>query len=363
MEYHIVHRNPNFSVQYERRVDESFVNKLVKCFLRGEEETLVNGKKYKVGSSVFRIYEDTKKEGLGGAVLVSIEAYELTKSQDIEDYFEKNFKNVTDSFLLGRAWGDLKQDYFNIYVNDGLEKLVVTVLTKAEVDEFLADWANGTSPIWISRRRVDIVDPKSIRIFDIKFEYLSKHRGEIKEFQRKVVNQLFKGKWPISALEYFGKDVSDNWTIPAYGRASKTVGNQKQDFNWGMIHSVIREVAQPRFASKQYADAVEAALKEINEVIKFEYKKRTGSEEDGTPLMRKAFGQNPVIKLNDLSTESKKNIQEGYMNIFAGTMIGIRNPKAHSNLTIDEIDSWEKIMLASHLMKMFENRIKENEKP
>ncbi len=358
MEYHIVHRQLNFSVQYHQRVDEAFVSKLVKCFLRGEEETTIDGKKYKVGSSIFRIYEDTVKDGLAGAILYSVENYQLTKSQDIEDHFEKYFKNVTDRFLLGRSWGDLKQDYFNIYVNDRNVKPVITILTKTEVDEFLVNWANGASPIWISGRRIDIIEPKSIRIFDIKYDYLSKHRGEIKEFQRKIVSQLFKGKWTINALEYFGKDVSDNWTIPSYGRNSKITANSKQDFNWGMIHSVIRDVAQPRFGSKQYADAVEAALKEINEVIKFEYKKVTGNEEDGTPLMRKAFGQNQVIKLTDLTSESKKNIQDGYMNIFAGAMIGIRNPKAHSNVVIDELDAWEKIVLASHLMKIWDKRIK-----
>jgi len=29
-----------------------------------------------------------------------------------------------------------------------------------------------------------------------------------------------------------------------------------------------------------------------------------------------------------------RNIQRGYMQIFAGAMIGIRNPKAHKNITI-----------------------------
>jgi len=46
------------------------------------------------------------------------------------------------------------------------------------------------------------------------------------------------------------------------------------------------------------------------------------------------------------------------MNIFAGAMIGIRNPKTHANITIDENDAWEKIVLASHLMKMWDNRMK-----
>jgi hypothetical protein len=39
----------------------------------------------------------------------------------------------------------------------------------------------------------------------------------------------------------------------------------------------------------------------------------------------------PVIRLDDLSTENGKNIKDGYMYLFAGTVSGIRNPKAHNN--------------------------------
>lgn len=39
--------------------------------------------------------------------------------------------------------------------------------------------------------------------------------------------------------------------------------------------------------------------------------------------------------LDDLNTNSGKDIQKGYMQIFAGTITDIRNPKAHDNITID----------------------------
>lgn len=37
-------------------------------------------------------------------------------------------------------------------------------------------------------------------------------------------------------------------------------------------------------------------------------------------------------------------------------MAAIRNPKAHANLEIDQLESWEKIVLASHLMKIWDGR-------
>ena len=47
-----------------------------------------------------------------------------------------------------------------------------------------------------------------------------------------------------------------------------------------------------------YADAVEAAFKEVNTRVKGIYKNRTSIEKDGVKLMQSAFSpQNPIIKL------------------------------------------------------------------
>jgi uncharacterized protein (TIGR02391 family) len=67
--------------------------------------------------------------------------------------------------------------------------------------------------------------------------------------------------------------------------------------------------------------------------------------------MTTAFSvQNPIIELDDLATVSGKDIQQGYMQIFAGAMTGIRNPKAHGNLDIDETRAIHLLFLASLLM-------------
>lgn len=52
--------------------------------------------------------------------------------------------------------------------------------------------------------------------------------------------------------------------------------------------------------------------------------------------------QNPVIKSGDISTETGSNIQQGNMEMFAGAMLGIRNPKAHNNQTISRPDAVRK---------------------
>ena len=124
---------------------------------------------------------------------------------------------------------------------------------------------------------------------------------------------------------------------------------------WASIHPIIAKVAKSRFEAQHYADSVEAAFKELNDIIKKSYKKDTGTEEDGDSLMRKAFSvKNPVYHLADNSTDSGKNIQQGYMDIFAGAMKGIRNPKAHANINVNPDEAWEMIVLASHLARMWD---------
>ncbi len=67
---------------------------------------------------------------------------------------------------------------------------------------------------------------------------------------------------------------------------------------------------------------------------------------------------NPIIKLTPLSSETDKNIQKGYLQIFSGAIIGIRNPKAHENLSIDENRAIHLIFLASLLMSKIDETIK-----
>lgn len=59
---------------------------------------------------------------------------------------------------------------------------------------------------------------------------------------------------------------------------------------------------------------------------------------------------NPVLRFEDISTQSGKDVQAGYMQIFAGAMQGIRNPKAHENLYIQKDAAIKRLILASLLM-------------
>jgi uncharacterized protein (TIGR02391 family) len=120
---------------------------------------------------------------------------------------------------------------------------------------------------------------------------------------------------------------------------------------WALIHPEIIAVAKTRFDTGHYADCAEAAFKQINSVVKDFVKAATGKELDGASLMKTAFSVNsPVIEIEGITTETGRNIQQGYMEIFAGSMTGIRNPKAHAVIIIGRERAIHFIFLASLLM-------------
>lgn len=125
---------------------------------------------------------------------------------------------------------------------------------------------------------------------------------------------------------------------------------------WNILNPKIKNLAQRKFDNNFYADSVETCLKELNSNVKSIVKNELGKEYDGSELMNRAFSlKEPIIKLADLSTESGQNVQKGYIQIFAGVMTGIRNPKTHQNISIDRKTAIHLLFLCSQLFNMLEN--------
>ena len=163
----------------------------------------------------------------------------------------------------------------------------------------------------------------------------------------------------LAARQEWGKIGSDPADCLADIAAvrSKLVGTGKPSEPWWpAVHPAVRSVAESRYVAGHLADAVEAALKEVNSRVKKEYKKRSGTELDGKSLMTKAFsaGKHQLV-LGDPNTASGRDEQEGYMFLFAGAMEGLRNPKAHANLNIDERRAMHHLLVASLLISKLDD--------
>ena len=128
---------------------------------------------------------------------------------------------------------------------------------------------------------------------------------------------------------------------------------------WEFVHPRIRTLARPRFEAGFFGDAVEASFKEVvNDAVKRVVRESTSRELDGTGVMTTAFSvQNPIIRLTPLATETDRNVQQGYMQIFAGAMTGVRNPQAPGNLDPDSSSALHLICLASLLLRKLDERL------
>lgn len=116
------------------------------------------------------------------------------------------------------------------------------------------------------------------------------------------------------------------------------------------IHPEIRAVSESLFNSGHHAQAIFEAYKKVDNLVK----SASGMQSlHGKALMLKAFSpKNPILFLNDLSTRSGLDEQEGFMHLYAGAMMGIRNPKGHDEVVqVDPFKTIEYLCFASLLAK------------
>jgi uncharacterized protein (TIGR02391 family) len=117
---------------------------------------------------------------------------------------------------------------------------------------------------------------------------------------------------------------------------------------WSLLHPEIRAVAKPRFDSGHFADAVEAAFKHFGKLVKASVPVARRGDVDGATLMERVFSaRDPLLVLDTLETQSGRDEQLGYMKMFSGAITGIRNPKAHDNVLIDDVRALHLLFVAS----------------
>ena len=123
-------------------------------------------------------------------------------------------------------------------------------------------------------------------------------------------------------------------------------------FNNMQFHPKVIEASRSLFETGHYAQAIFEAFKAINNFVK----EKTVVPQDGKALMSTVFNEKkPVIKLNELLTQSDIDEQEGFKFLFMGAMVGIRNPKAHESVAQrDPFRTLEYLGLASLLLKRAE---------
>lgn len=177
--------------------------------------------------------------------------------------------------------------------------------------------------------------------------YFSQELFEMKD-------RMFIGYGTINPV-VFGQVIE---ILKSLQQADNTTGSDV----WNLIHPKIVEVSQKLFENGHYANAAEDAFIEINDRVKKLFMKvnpTVSKVPDGNAVMNIVFSDNnPLVEFCDRSTETGSNIQKGYMQMLAGAMSALRNPKAHANITITKDDAMRRLMFASMLMYKIDEAVK-----
>jgi len=122
--------------------------------------------------------------------------------------------------------------------------------------------------------------------------------------------------------------------------------------------NLIKEIGN-RLENLQYSDSLKVALLYLTHRIR----EKTGlADLDGDKLVTKAFNpNNPLIKINNLETESEKNEQKGIMFILQGIYSAFRNPLNHTSIIINEDECIRKLIIIDTILSYVNiNNKKEN---
>lgn len=117
------------------------------------------------------------------------------------------------------------------------------------------------------------------------------------------------------------------------------------------LHPRIASTCERLFYGNHYREAVlNASIALINMVKEKSNEHHISSE---TSLMEKVFSaKNPILSFNELKNKSDQDEQEGFMYLFKGATLGIRNPRSHALNPDDQQEALEFITFLSLLAKL-----------
>ena len=116
-----------------------------------------------------------------------------------------------------------------------------------------------------------------------------------------------------------------------------------------LLHPAVAHSSLEHFRNGHYREAVLNSITAIFDLIR----NRTGIDLDGSALVNQAFSlTDPYLVLSELDTDSGRNDQKGFIQLFNGSYQGIRNPKAHSlNHDLTDLKAAQYLVHASLLAR------------
>ena len=140
--------------------------------------------------------------------------------------------------------------------------------------------------------------------------------------------------------------------------ARARAGRLKSALESRVVHAEVLNYCRSELLDENYFHAVFEATKGVADRIRL----LSGLNGDGADLVSKAFaGQQPVLTLGSLTTESEKSEQKGFANLLIGLFGAVRNPLAHApktNWPMSEQDALDILTLVSLIHRKLDGTTK-----
>ncbi len=140
--------------------------------------------------------------------------------------------------------------------------------------------------------------------------------------------------------------------------ARARAGRLKAALESRVVHAEVLIYCRAELLDENYFHAVFEATKGVAERIRL----LSGLNGDGADLVNKVFaGQQPVLALGPLTTESEKSEQKGFANLLIGLFGAVRNPLAHApktNWPMSEQDALDILTLVSLIHRKLDGATK-----
>jgi uncharacterized protein (TIGR02391 family) len=252
--------------------------------------------------------------------------------------------------------------------------------TSSHFYQYLSGWINvdfidllGEDVISTNRQSIDWDNPEMAKLRAFLYDTISAVNADWRGKRKAQKDQTLREETGIDTTAWIGtlpvdmrrqtKEIVDSLenedALEKFGPVIKALHDLIPEYpmlHWRHLHDGLRDRVRQYYQHGQYGDAANQAVQIYCEFIR----NLTGFEEDGRDLVNGVFGsapftRPPTLQLNDLSSESKRNIQDGQGHLSRGVVAGFRNPMSHgpidSNVpgVFSELDCLNILSLVSYL--------------
>ena len=138
----------------------------------------------------------------------------------------------------------------------------------------------------------------------------------------------------------------------------RQVSHEEQNELWRNVHPRIIKVSQSLYADGYYDSAADKALREVETYMRELYavlKPGKGDPKEINTIKEALLSDNSIYAF-DHSTMNGENYYKGIKSLFDNAFLAYRNPASHRNADISRRQAFERIVLASQLMYVLDER-------